>query len=473
MNLNMSGKKGRKCSMLHCTSYQHTHKHLSFFRFPKDPERCKMWIDKSGRPELAGKTAVYEDRVCEKHFEPSMFLNDYRNRLHTTAVPVLLLDPVPPPLPVVRRPVPKLKIMLTPPKMSPTMEPNSKRIKIDHSDDLLEEMAPPHHQPTPPQRKPAVRVNAPQQIYLDAANDIRTTGLSFRKAADKYNINYVTLRRFCGRLAKSMEGIASTAMPFTASPFQVTSSAQYQHQPQLKQLKHSQQPQLRHPQLQYSQLQQQHTQLQNQFQLELKQQQKQLQQHLLQQQQAMMKKQLKQSQQKQTRQQQQQQRQQNNHVSPPQQYQKQPPPLAMSASTSLSTPAAMATAAPPTMTKRPRQIFSIEQEDELAIFVRDTSNYYNGMSSKDVRTLAFVYGICNQVDLPAGWRETHMASFDWCLGFIKRNKLTPAMTTNNSVKNGPSSKNHTSVKANDVVNNSKADDGVVATTDVPITEVAC
>lgn len=35
----MSGKKGRKCSMKFCDNYQHTHKHLSFFRFPKDPER--------------------------------------------------------------------------------------------------------------------------------------------------------------------------------------------------------------------------------------------------------------------------------------------------------------------------------------------------------------------------------------------------------------------------------------------------
>lgn len=77
--------------------------------------------------------------------------------------------------------------------------------------------------------------------------------------------------------------------------------------------------------------------------------------------------------------------------------------------------------------KRPRQIFSIEQEEELAEFVRETSVYYNGMSSKDVRILAFVYGICNQVEIPIGWRDTHQASFDWCLGFIKRNKLSPMM----------------------------------------------
>lgn len=85
-------------------------------------------------------------------------------------------------------------------------------------------------------------------------------------------------------------------------------------------------------------------------------------------------------------------------------------------------------------TRRPRQIFSLQQEEELATFVRETSDYYNGMSSKDVRTLAFVYATCNRVEIPAGWKESSEASFDWCLGFIKRNKLSPMMTTSNMYK---------------------------------------
>lgn len=55
--------------------------------------RCNIWIQSSGRPELADKTAVYEDRICELHFDESMFLNDYRNRLHQSAVPNPLLVP--------------------------------------------------------------------------------------------------------------------------------------------------------------------------------------------------------------------------------------------------------------------------------------------------------------------------------------------------------------------------------------------
>ncbi len=48
--------------------------------------------------------------MCEKHFEPNMFLNDYRNRLQNTAIPVLCLD-APPPPPRAPRPPNQLKIV--------------------------------------------------------------------------------------------------------------------------------------------------------------------------------------------------------------------------------------------------------------------------------------------------------------------------------------------------------------------------
>lgn len=84
--------------------------------------------------------------------------------------------------------------------------------------------------------------------------------------------------------------------------------------------------------------------------------------------------------------------------------------------------------------KRPRQIFTLQQEEQLAAYVRDTANYYSGLSSKEVRIMAFVYGVCNQVEMPAGWRESHQASFDWCIGFIKRNKLSPMVVQGLSYK---------------------------------------
>lgn len=81
------------------------------------------------------------------------------------------------------------------------------------------------------------------------------------------------------------------------------------------------------------------------------------------------------------------------------------------------------------LNKHSKQIFSDEQETELTVFVRDTSDYYNGMTSKDVRVLAFVYGVCNQVNLPLCWQERNEATIDWCWGFIKRKNLRSLITS--------------------------------------------
>lgn len=41
------------------------------------------------------KINVHEERVCERHFVDSMFVNEYHNRLHQTAIPVLHLSEEP------------------------------------------------------------------------------------------------------------------------------------------------------------------------------------------------------------------------------------------------------------------------------------------------------------------------------------------------------------------------------------------
>lgn len=241
---------------------------------------------------------------------------------------------------------------------------------------------------------------APQKTYLDACEEMRVTGISFRKAAEKYNVNYVTLRRFCSRLNKSINGMNG----ITSMHQQQQQSNQMQpdvtiqpinNQSQLKRSPTS----LISPQISSQIASQIHAQIQSQIQSQIK-----------------------------------------------MQLQTPSPPMKMPRPKIPQTPTTMPNQTSPATTitanannsggyKRPRQIFSVEQEEELAVFVRDASNYYNGMSSKDVRILAFVYGVCNQVDLPVGWRESHQASFDWCLGFIKRNKLTPMMTSSHQFRN--------------------------------------
>lgn len=98
--------------------------------------------------------------------------------------------------------------------------------------------------------------------------------------------------------------------------------------------------------------------------------------------------------------------------------------------------------------KRPRQIFTLQQEEQLAAYVRDTANYYSGLSSKEVRIMAFVYGVCNQVEMPIGWRETNQASFDWAVGFVRRNRLSPTVVQGLSYKNNSSNNsNSASIKS--------------------------
>lgn len=52
--------------------------------------------------------------------------------------------------------------------------------------------------------------------------------------------------------------------------------------------------------------------------------------------------------------------------------------------------------------------------------------------------------------MPVGWRESHQASFDWCVGFIKRTKLPPSMVTSMSTKG--SGKQSKSSNANSSLN---------------------
>lgn len=121
--------------------------------------------------------------------------------------------------------------------------------------------------------------------------------------------------------------------------------------------------------------------------------------------------------------------------------------------------------------RRPRQVFSMEQENQLADYVRETSNYYSGLSSKEVRILAFVYGVCNQVEMPIGWHDTHSASFDWCVGFIKRTKLPPTMITGISSKgSNKQSRSSTSYELKSKVNANpvKSNENLIDSTPIEI-----
>lgn len=86
------------CAALHC-SRMSSHSVLAFFRFPRDPERCKKWVENCSRSDLRDKTPEHLNkyhRLCARHFEPELILktSPFRTVLKDTAIPTLFDHPL-------------------------------------------------------------------------------------------------------------------------------------------------------------------------------------------------------------------------------------------------------------------------------------------------------------------------------------------------------------------------------------------
>ncbi|CAL9684097.1 unnamed protein product [Knipowitschia caucasica] len=81
------------CAAPNCTR-KSTESDLAFFRFPREPERCKMWVENCRRADLETKTSDQLNkhyRLCAKHFDPAMVYktSPYRTVLKDTAIPTI------------------------------------------------------------------------------------------------------------------------------------------------------------------------------------------------------------------------------------------------------------------------------------------------------------------------------------------------------------------------------------------------
>ncbi|XP_039310909.1 uncharacterized protein LOC113005515 isoform X2 [Solenopsis invicta] len=80
---------GFMCAMSDCNNNSGADRHLSFFRFPSNSERAKVWPQACGIKKNIPEKKLYNNyRVCSKHFAPHMFLNNLKNRLQPYAVPI-------------------------------------------------------------------------------------------------------------------------------------------------------------------------------------------------------------------------------------------------------------------------------------------------------------------------------------------------------------------------------------------------
>lgn len=81
------------CAAPNCTR-KSTESDLAFFRFPRDPERCRLWVENCRRADLEAKTSDQLNkhyRLCAKHFDPAMVYktSPYRTVLKDTAIPTI------------------------------------------------------------------------------------------------------------------------------------------------------------------------------------------------------------------------------------------------------------------------------------------------------------------------------------------------------------------------------------------------
>lgn len=70
-----------------------------------------------------------------------------------------------------------------------------------------------------------------------------------------------------------------------------------------------------------------------------------------------------------------------------------------------------------------RQVFSDEQETALMRYLLKTADMYYGLSTRDVRNLAFAFATKMETPMPKSWLSNRMAGIDWLLAFMKRHPI--------------------------------------------------
>ncbi|XP_066965663.1 52 kDa repressor of the inhibitor of the protein kinase-like [Macrobrachium rosenbergii] len=113
------------CSAPNCSNNSKWNKDQSFLRFPKNPERLKMWLQACRLQDIMKVTADYAYknlRLCTNHFSDSSFMNiTQKNSLVWNAVPSLFGVPNPPPARSPKRKAPT-------PRALPPLPKNKRRI---------------------------------------------------------------------------------------------------------------------------------------------------------------------------------------------------------------------------------------------------------------------------------------------------------------------------------------------------------
>ena len=67
-------------------------------------------------------------------------------------------------------------------------------------------------------------------------------------------------------------------------------------------------------------------------------------------------------------------------------------------------------------------IFNQEQETSIANYLEKCSGMFHGLTTKNVRTLAYEMAFLNRIEMPATWTEKQIAAREWLFGFLRRHE---------------------------------------------------
>ncbi|CAH2013872.1 unnamed protein product [Acanthoscelides obtectus] len=75
-----------------------------------------------------------------------------------------------------------------------------------------------------------------------------------------------------------------------------------------------------------------------------------------------------------------------------------------------------------------RKIFNDAEEQELAKYTEYSAKIYYGLTTSDLRKLAFHFAIANNISVPENWKVKEIASKDWLYGFLKGHQTLSVRT---------------------------------------------
>ncbi|GFS09263.1 transposase [Elysia marginata] len=68
-----------------------------------------------------------------------------------------------------------------------------------------------------------------------------------------------------------------------------------------------------------------------------------------------------------------------------------------------------------------RQVFTADEERELAKYMLECSDMFYGLSPKQARELAYEMAVENNKKMPESWIENKAAGKEWLIHFMERN----------------------------------------------------